>query len=328
MKVAIFTLLCVVVCVITGCGVRSGGTDEPPGVAPPPATALPPATVTAAAGAVERPTITPGAAVPASTAPPTATAPAYLIPVTETPTETAAPVPTEPAEALAVGSLLTPRGSVPLGVEAEIALPGTGGVPGCIRMPRPELPPRIDVPRSPIHTGQRTWLCFSEGVLPDVPVDVQIDWPDGQVERYTLAPDAPIGLTWIALPGEPLGDYRVSFVQGERSASASFTVQAPASPTLLIEPESAPLGSTFSIVLAGFPPDYAVSIHVYEWRTDCAGFQGGECNRYVTTLPPILTDDKGEAVFALPTTPDDPPGSYRLELIDGSVELYRFFWLR
>jgi hypothetical protein len=151
-------------------------------------------------------------------------------------------------------------------------------------------------------------MCFP-GFTPKQPVDVDVRAPDGEVRRVTASeytfPEEVAYATWTTVPGDELGEYKVTATQGRRRARGGFSVEPATSPSsVAVEPTTGPAGTTFRFGFAGFDADRVIETYLY--RNMGRGDHG-----YLTAIP-VTTDEDGQAVLGIPTTPDDPKGSYCL----------------
>ena len=151
-------------------------------------------------------------------------------------------------------------------------------------------------------------LCFP-GFTPKEPVAVAVRSPDGEVRELTASeytfPEEIAYTTWTTAPGDELGSYRVTAVQGRRTGKGDFTVGPATSPrSVNIEPSSGPPGTTFRFGFAGFGEDSVVDVFLYKEAAR------GRYD-YLTAIPTV-TDGLGQAILAIPTVPGDQVGTYCL----------------
>jgi hypothetical protein len=101
------------------------------------------------------------------------------------------------------------------------------------------------------------------------PIDVIVRRPDAREIRRTV----PAGrnqvrwVSWLPLPGDPLGRYTVAAGQGPKESASSFTVHAASRPRLVAVEGAAhrPVapGGSVHIAFAGFRRRAAVTLNVY-----------------------------------------------------------------
>jgi hypothetical protein len=152
---------------------------------------------------------------------------------------------------------------------------------------------------------------------PNQDVELHVLGPEGPVfEKVPVHPDSNGAAEWATLisPLWASGEYRVHAVQaGSLRASATFTIQEPTAPRILVLPQDGPPGQTFVVVMAGFQPDQRVPLHLY--RNDA---QKGWV--YLTSLPPAQMDERGQNIlYSVSTQPGDPEGDYLVLTVPESV---------
>lgn len=177
---------------------------------------------------------------------------------------------------------------------------------------KPDDIPSAEALFTPWEVAQRQRICFG-GFWPDQPVFIEITYPDGTVETGKVMPQD--GVTWNAMPGEPLGEYVLIAQQDGRRAEARFSVVPPTGHNILVMPESASPGTTFSVAIAGYAPNTSVSLSLYKkapWEAD-----------YITTLGEAITDDRGEAIIQVRTLESDPEGEYVVDTVPSAHDLHR-----
>lgn len=199
------------------------------------------------------------------------------------------------------------RDAPPGGVQSQIATFGTGGGPTCLA--GINVPLAVEPNHPGITVGETVALCFV-GFAPDRPVDVEVVAPDGGVRLRKVVSDSTspeytdFTLFWRAEANVPQGEYVVNASQGDRSASAVFTVRPATQPHILLSPRySLPPGAAYTIDLVGFAPGTTARLHVY-------ALEGTRRLEYRATLAPVLLDAAGRGTATLATAPDDPPGTY------------------
>jgi hypothetical protein len=151
------------------------------------------------------------------------------------------------------------------------------------------------------------------------PIQVTIRSPKGRLDR-SIAPPPCSGrqcaseVHWAALPGDPLGDYQVTAVQGDLTAHGRIIVEKSDEPRLMVvggvidEDQRVTVrpGRTVGIAIAGFRPHRSIGLLF---------FYTPNLDPYPTRLrfrawTPVETDASGAAVFHLRTAPSDPRGCY------------------
>lgn len=214
-----------------------------------------------------------------------------------TPQEQAVPS-TDPTTTV---SPLKRRDAPPQGVQRQFSV-FVGGDPPCPGHEETSAPKAMADAYPRPEVGSFFYLCFN-GLKYGQPTQVEVALPNGIIrksdERYAFK-------EWYVMPGDPLGMYRVTARQGDKIASGSFLVGPASTPRiLLVRPELGPPGSTFSFLLAGFPPRALVPVDV------CVATERKDACSYLTTLH-LQMDDQGSLIYRLATDANDPPGSYCL----------------
>ncbi len=162
----------------------------------------------------------------------------------------------------------------------EIALAAASGItgiccfptpPGVIRpgqtpCPRPSLTasPEVFTLDQPKEIATRFAICF-RGFAPNQNVSAQVTRPDLVLEtnEITTTERGGAGLFYESMPGDPLGVYAVSAIQGALQVTTTFTITTTTQPRILVTPPSGPPGTTFQVVLAGFQPVELVPLHLF-----------------------------------------------------------------
>jgi hypothetical protein len=236
------------------------------------------------------------------------------LPATETPAPTA-----EVAQSPLRGG---GRGALPPDVAEQLARNvGAGGL-----FAPTDVPPTVELPAQ-FEIAKGSLVVFP-GFDQVTPIDLTVTLPDGQVRSFQVLPEHPfagtvgnaLALRFIPQVGDPLGTYLFYALQGDRQASAAAPVVLATSPWIttpgdLFQPpfgpqQALPPGGVFNFALSGVAPEQLVELYLYR------GTEGHEFPldfSYLATLPPVTVDVRGEALFTLPTQPDDPPGFYLIE---------------
>jgi hypothetical protein len=159
---------------------------------------------------------------------------------------------------------------------------------------------------------------FLQDFVPGTPSVVQITRADGVTQRFTVSIDiGPSPLTWVSFPGDALGDYSVIASQGGLRASGRFRVTPATSPTVAFLPDEGFPGTKFRAGIAGFGPGQVITPALY--------LHYGSCGSYLGTLPPVMTDANGQAIYALQTGAGDTPSTYNLYFPGASLHEGGFF---
>ncbi|MGH9276487.1 MAG: hypothetical protein ACRD12_00025 [Acidimicrobiales bacterium] len=162
------------------------------------------------------------------------------------------------------------------------------------------VPPMILVP-------VRFAFCFGSAFL-NADVAVTFLLPGGGAQTETVRGP------WVYrdfVPGDPLGEYRITARAGSNTATGTFRLVRPTQGELFIfDPNVGPPGTTFRAAFSGFRSSEKVRLHVCR-RTPYSGSRPSFTCDYLTTLP-IDADRNGEAVFSIQTQTTDPVGEYCL----------------
>jgi hypothetical protein len=204
--------------------------------------------------------------------------------------------PTATALEITPGPGLLKRHDIPPnGVQAEEGHGGGGGCGAGGPMPGESTPPQ------PIEIGHHMFICFQQ-FGPFQPATMVITTPNGTAERETVVTDqqGAVERDWFALPEKPPGKYQFALNQGSLYAQSTLVLSAATAPAMLIYPTKGPPGTTFRIVLVGFPDRVSVRLYFYEH---------GE---YITGITPTQVNAEGRADIMLPTALDDPVGFYSI----------------
>ena len=151
------------------------------------------------------------------------------------------------------------------------------------------------------------------------PIQVTIRSPSGRLDRSTAPPpcsgqQCASEVHWAALPGDPLGDYQVTAVQGDVTAHGRIIVEKSDEPRLMVvggviyEDQRVTVrpGRTVGIAIAGFQPHRSIGLLFYH----TPNLDPYPQDLRFRAWTPVKTDASGAAVFQLRTAPSDPPGCY------------------
>lgn len=230
------------------------------------------------------------------------------------------------------GSILKRRDAPPEGVADQLV--SFGGAAGSLCIANPDGDPAVEVRPDPslgpaIEIGEPAQICLT-GFDPNQPYLIEIQLPDGQVQRSDA--DAPYLYLnsylprWLALPGDPAGDYFIAVTQGDHGATSQFTVAMATAPSILVRNLNVTSGGVVQLVLAGFSPNQPAQLYLYhEMPNYLSCFQS--C--FIAALPPIDINERGEANYMIQTEADDDLGWYLVEasppLSTTTRHLRRFF---
>jgi hypothetical protein len=170
-------------------------------------------------------------------------------------------------------------------------------------------------------------VCFYN--FPDpAPLQVTIKGPDGSVEHHPTSRNSRTGtafLWWGSEPGDPLGQYEITAVQGPRTARATFRLERQRLPTLrvvqnVVVTDWVEAGTTVTVLLAGFRAGGLVRLHTYHLPLDQVDpdFPGigtlahpGKA-RYRSSAN-LTMNGRGELTYRIPTSRADPKGCYAFQ---------------
>jgi hypothetical protein len=174
-----------------------------------------------------------------------------------------------------------------------------------------------------IQVAEPLLICL-KGFNRGAPIQVTIRSPAGRLQQLTavipscaVPPCTPL-TGWAALPGDPLGRYELTAVQGNLSAAGRATVEPADSPRLMVIGSTGDdlmrrvtvrRGTTVGIALAGLRPRRSIDLLFYhtpsfEWCAEACTTMDFQAT---TTVP---LDAGGGAIFRLRTSLTDPPGCY------------------
>jgi hypothetical protein len=231
------------------------------------------------------------------------------------PSPAGSPSPVTPVTGVSpsTASPLKRRDAPPSGVNEQVGFwLGAGGKNDEIR-----LSPGATHPPGALTIATQNYLRL-DGFAPQSDVDISIRRPDQAAMQNRVRTSSQGTAEWLidVVPGDPLGTYTVVATQGASRAENRFIVSTPREPTMLILPGGGPPGTTFQLMLAGFPPRQTISVRLYcstgTTRQSTAHPMGEMVYRYLTTLPLVGVDQRGEATYSLQTESDDPRATYRV----------------
>ncbi len=168
----------------------------------------------------------------------------------------------------------------------------------------------IDLPADPSRSivfdvGERYSVC-ALSFDRKVPASFEIARPDGTIEHPLQEDNDSFG-SQIEI-GAPLGTYQITARQGPTTLTASFAVEPPDSPTMvMLPPPAGQPGTFFSIGMAGFPAHQRVVLDLYRYLR---GEGSTSVFEFLSSLGSADTDGRGEAEFEVRTLIDDPEGRY------------------
>lgn len=333
-------VLAIMLGVVVGVAATRTPSRQQPAASPP--TAIPSTTsLQAPATSVIPPAtsvIPPGSVAPPATAPdPSAT--------TSTPAKSSTSTATSrqpPAKPDA--PILQQRRPVPAGVFAQM-LTTQGGADGSACNG-----PALDVtslkePTIAIGTDQRPNFATVEVANPiqlclwrfepGSPIQVTVRYPNGRVTQSVgyspcARDECYSHVNWAAIPGDPLGDYKVTAVQGQLRAQGTVRVVAATRRNLLVvgngvdeyQYQTFKRGQTIRVAVAGYPPRSSVQLFVY-YTHERALQRRTTVLRFRTWIQ-LRIDSRGGAVYQLRTAAGDPPGCYALDTRPKPQALLRF----
>jgi hypothetical protein len=160
---------------------------------------------------------------------------------------------------------------------------------------------------------------------PGAPIQVTIRSPAGRLKQMT-APAPSCGAAgctsqtaWAALPGDPLGRYDMTAVQGNLSAKARITVKAADGPRLMVIGSmgddlttriTVRPGTTIGIALAGLRPRRSIGLLFYYTPSFKFGGEISAKGLQFQASTTVSIDASGGAIFRLRTSPTDRRGCY------------------
>jgi hypothetical protein len=166
-----------------------------------------------------------------------------------------------------------------------------------------------------VEVAQPIQLCLWR-FRSDAPVQVTVSYPDGRV----AVSSGTSYVNWAAVPGDPLGDYQVTAVQGQLRALGTVRVVAATQRRLLVVGNGVDeqayqrfdRGQTIQVAIAGYQARSGVQLIVYHTP---------ERRLQWSPLPPLefrtwaqlRTDAQGGSTYSLRTAAGDPKGCYGLD---------------
>ena len=242
-------------------------------------------------------------------------------------TSTTAAVSSTSAGGVETEPILKQRDAPPVGVATQADFfvgggadcpEGSSGRPSIQIFTEDREGPRVEIPSVAM-------ICFYNFSL-DAPMDTELRYPDGKLERRRLEGLAGVdayGFPLVRLSGDALGRHRVLGRQGSDQAVLDFQVTRAQQPKLvLLSPIDLQAGAYIRVAAGGFQPERPVRVHLYQ-RDENAG-EGPF--RYQTAFT-VQTDATGAAVQLLPTALNDPPGCYGMQ-VDAQITTADGFCLR
>ena len=176
-----------------------------------------------------------------------------------------------------------------------------------------------------LEVAQAIQLCLWRFEQGD-PVEVDIRYPNGRIAELVGYPPGsrpcdPIcasHVDWAAVSGDPLGDYKVTAVQGHLQALGTIRVVRSTERRILVlgngtdeqEYQRYKRGQTIQVTAAGYQPQAGVQLLMY--YTPKQRLQNGVMLQFRTWVQ-LRTDPQGGAVYHLHTAADDPQGCYALD---------------
>jgi hypothetical protein len=187
------------------------------------------------------------------------------------------------------------------------------------RLPEPTI--AIGTPQRPnfevVEVAQPIQLCLWR-FRSDAPVQVTVSYPDGRV----AVSSGTAYVNWAAVPGDPLGDYQVTAVQGQLRALGTVRVVDATERRLLVVGNGVDeqayqrfeRGQTIQVAIGGYRPWSGVQLLVYhtpEGRLQ----RGGPPLLEFRTWVQLRTDGQGGSTYSLRTAAGDPSGCYGLDTL-------------
>jgi hypothetical protein len=203
------------------------------------------------------------------------------------------------------------RDAPPAGVAEQVSYFAAGNG-GCPESDYPAVRFNYGFPRenqAPI--GQIGFTICMRGFAKERSVRVKVRRPDGREVVRRVEFDRAYGLhplSWVPLPGDPLGRHDVTADQGATTANASFYVRRAPAPRVFALESPVPPGRPVPIILAGFEAGQRVRLHLYRLNKG----EDGQFS-YLTSIT-VRTDNRGELLHPLATDEDAVRATYLVRL--------------
>lgn len=160
------------------------------------------------------------------------------------------------------------------------------------------------------------------------PIHVSVRSPDGRVTTSVGHPPGDLPclsdncyshVNWAAVPGDPLGDYEITAVQGPLRATATVRVVPATMRRLLVvgngidqgQYTTFRRGATIQVAAAGYSSTSEVQLSIYYTHEQALQLNVPEL-RFLTWVQ-LRMDSSGGAVYGLRTAAGDRPGCYALD---------------
>ena len=168
------------------------------------------------------------------------------------------------------------------------------------------------------EVGDIVFLCFG-GFAPNQNVEVELKSSVGETlsNRLRTGEDGVAQWRWLSVPPTPIREYAVTADQGRRHVSDTFTLRSATSPRLLIAPPSDRAGAEFRVYLVGLDTiglEDGAKVRLRLHRREGTDLQ--PVARYVTDLPTVTIDQRGNAMVTIQTSRDDRKGQYIMYAVD------------
>ncbi len=170
------------------------------------------------------------------------------------------------------GGIAVPSGSVPPAPQPAAA---GGGLPDTVQVniAPSQLPvcPPAEAPAIQMWPGSgqigNWWLGCAHGFAADETVDIVVTAPTGQTTMIpvTASANGAAPFRWYSAPGEGVGEYKaVASSASGATASASWTIDAPSQPHVLVYSHNYPSAVGGELYLSGFPANADVDLGLYK----------------------------------------------------------------
>lgn len=214
------------------------------------------------------------------------------LPSTETPAVVAE---TPPAATPTPEPTATPTPAPPQPPTVVTLPTDSAGLPTC---PDAATGPTFCVLPTTLEQGTFAYM-MAHGFPARTAIQVTVRMPNGQVVRIADRADSSgfADFHWYALPGEPLGDYRVVARGGNQTFEAVFTVVAAGGPRLVVQPRLTTANAGVIVGLTGFAAGEKLVLVRY------AGADAAEGTVELRQLDrtSVTADAAGNAVLTLST---------------------------